>query len=137
MEYIFSIGNCCPCIRYNCIAYYNKIIHCVLLAAAVSILSLEASSSSLYPAFMVNCTSTGSVATAVRWFKSGQLLTSGILYEMVQILRDGVTSKYNNLLLVHTPFINERTGEYRCEVSNNITELSAVRDTVFHGNNDY
>ena len=103
-------------------------------APAVSILSLEASFSALYPAFIVNCTSTGSVATTVNWFKSGQLLSSGILYEVVQILRDGVTSTYDNLLLVYSPVINELTGEYRCEVSNNLTGQPAVRDTVLYGN---
>ena len=84
----------------------------------------------------MNCTSTGSVATTVKWFKSGQLLLPGILYEMVQILRDGVTSTYDNLLVVHTPIISERTGEYHCEVSNNITVSTAVRDTILHGNNN-
>ena len=52
---------------------------------------------------------------------------------MVQILRDGVTSMYDNLLLVYLPTI-ELTGEYRCEVSNIITEPPAVRDTIMHGN---
>ena len=113
--------------KYMWLIYYSH------AAPAIGILSLEASSSSLYPAFTVNCTSTGSVATTVNWFKSGQLLSPGILYEMVQILRDGVTSTYDNLLLVHTLTINELTGEYRCELSNNVTRSPAMRDTMFRG----
>lgn len=56
---------------------------------------------------------------------------------MVQILRDGVTSVYDNLLLIHTPIIEERIGEYRCEVSNNIPGSPAVRDTVLYGMRAY
>ena len=103
-------------------------------ASAVTIASFESSSTPLYSVFTMNCTSTGSVATSATWYKDDQVINPGFFYDTVQILRDGVTSTYDNLLLVFSFSVSELPGVYRCEVSNSLSGSSTVRVKEIHGN---
>lgn len=61
----------------------------------------------------------GSPATAVTWSKDGTQLSSGSVYEMVQILRNGASATYDNLLVVMgAP--STLLGVYSCTVMNEI-----------------
>lgn len=86
-----------------------------LSIAMVSISSLEITGSS--SVFTLNCTSTGSPATAVTWTKDGVVVVESTTYLMRQILHSGTTATYFNLLEVNAgPYFV--TGDYSCEVSN-------------------
>ena len=66
--------------------------------------------------FTLNCTSTDSPATTVIWTKDGELL-SDYSYLMHQILRDGVTSTYENLIDIDAD-LDELVGMYSCSILN-------------------
>lgn len=67
--------------------------------------------------FTLKCVSSGSPATTVLWKKDGQLLAQSDIHQMTQILQNGATSTYYNLLTVNSgPYA--LIGDYSCEVSN-------------------
>ena len=70
-------------------------------------------------AFTLNCTSTSSPATTVIWSKNSRLLTTNETYQMTQILQDGSSSTYDNLLtILSSP--TDLLGTYRCTVVNSL-----------------
>lgn len=69
--------------------------------------------------FTLKCVSSGSPATTVHWKKDGQLLEEGNTYHMTQILHNGATSTYYNLIMVNSgPY--GIIGDYSCKVSNSL-----------------
>ena len=93
------------------------------------ITSLDINSDSRSP-FTLNCTSSGSPATTVTWTKDGVVLRASGTYQMTQVLQDGVTATYSNLLVVRAgPYAV--IGDYSCEVSNSIG--SDRRNATFRG----
>lgn len=95
----------------------------------MSITSLGVSSESRQ-LFTINCTSSGSPATAVTWTKDGVLLAESNTYRMTQVLYSGTSSTYFNLLEVNTgPYAV--TGHYSCEVSNLLG--NTIRNATFRG----
>ena len=95
--------------------------------------SLAASSLGIYPYFTLNCSSSGSAATEVAWTLDGQRVNvDGHTQNVVQILRDGTTSSYDNLLIVLQGNVNDFSGEYGCTVTNQFS--SDTRETNFRGN---
>ena len=94
---------------------------------------LAASTMNIYPFFTINCSSSASAATEVVWTKDSQLLNiDSRMYGTVQILREGTTSSYDNLLIVYGSDMNEHSGEYGCTVTNSFG--STTKTAAFHGN---
>ena len=56
----------------------------------------------------------------------------GQVYDTFQILREGTTSSYDNLLVVWISDVNEHSGQYGCTVRNSFG--SAMQETTFLGN---
>lgn len=81
------------------------------MAPTVSSLAVANINSSV---FTLNCTSTDSPATTVVWSKDSELLSDYALY---QILRDGVTTTYDNLVQINTD-LDRLVGTYSCSVLN-------------------
>ena len=95
--------------------------------------SLAASSLGIYPYFTLNCSSSGSAATEVAWTLDGQHVNAdGHTRNVVQILRDGTTSSYDNLLVVLQGNVNDFSGQYGCTVTNQFS--SDTQETNFRGN---
>ena len=67
----------------------------------------------------LNCISTGSPATTVMWTKDDITLNNNAGYQMSQILTDGTTSTYLNLLYISLD-PDDLTGLYSCRVMNQI-----------------
>ena len=83
------------------------------------IASLAPSSHHLSSHFTLNCSSIYSAATEVSWSRAGTTISADSAgYQTVQLLRNGTTSTYDNLLLFTTPNPNELVGEYSCLVRN-------------------
>ena len=70
--------------------------------------------------FTLNCTTSGSPPTTVTWLKDGSTLTNDETFQTTQILRNGTTSTYDNLLMVVSGPIGV-IGTYVCRVSNDIS----------------
>ena len=86
--------------------------------ASVSVISLQRAME-YSPNFSLNCTSTGSPATTVTWRRDGMVLSRGGQYEMTQILLNGATATYVNILVVSgTP--SSLRGVYSCDIWNGI-----------------
>ena len=86
--------------------------------APVSVTSLQRTVG-YSPNFSLNCTSTGSPATIVTWRRDGMVLSSGGQYEMTQMLLNGATATYVNILVVSgTP--SSLLGVYSCDIWNGI-----------------
>ena len=98
-----------------------------------AIQSLTASSLSLYPSFTLNCSSSGSAASEVSWSIDDRPLdTSGQpLYTTFQLLRDGTTSTYDNLLVISISNVDEYSGQYGCSVRNGFG--SVAQEANFSG----
>ena len=69
--------------------------------------------------FTLNCTSTGSPASAVMWSKDGTLLHITDSYQTTQIMADGGSATYYNLLTVNSE-PQDLLGTYGCSVLNTI-----------------
>ena len=67
-------------------------------------------------ALALNCTSTGSPAMNVVWMKDGICLEN---YTTSQIMRDGVSSTYDNLLEINTE-PSELAGVYSCRIHDSL-----------------
>ena len=94
--------------------------------------SLTASSQGIYPYFTLNCSSSGSAATKVSWTLDGQPVnTDDQIYAVYQILRDGTTSSYDNLLVVLQKNVNDFSGQYSCTIINLFD--SDTQENNFHG----
>ena len=81
----------------------------------------------------MNCSSSGSAASEVVWTVDSRPLnvSDEIGYDTVQILRDGSTSTYNNLLVVSLSNMEEYSGQYGCSVRNSFG--SAMQENTFIG----
>ena len=67
--------------------------------------------------FTLNCISSLSPATSVTWIKDGEVIAESNTHRMSQVLANGATSTYYNLLEINSgPY--GITGEYTCVVSN-------------------
>ena len=93
--------------------------------APVSIASLERTGD-FQPIFTLKCTSTGSPATAVTWTKDGVLLTNSEVIHMSQLLTDGTTATYSNLLSFDA-LPSMVVGLYSCTVDN---DFGAATQTI-------
>ena len=59
------------------------------------------------------------------------LVNDGLIYDFIQILREGTTSTYDNLLINYVSSVNAYSGNYACAVKNNFGNSS--RQTTFYG----
>ena len=82
------------------------------------------------PNFTLNCTSVGSPATTVTWSRDGTVLARGEQYEMIQMLQDGTTATYENILVV-TGIPSTLLGVYSCSIWNDIG--TATRNITISG----
>ena len=95
--------------------------------------SLTASSLGLYPYFTLNCSSSGSAATEVMWTLDNQPINADSQFHVTfQMLRDGTTSSYDNLLSVLSGSVNDYSGQYGCTVRNRFN--SATHQVNLLGN---
>ena len=86
--------------------------------ASVYVISLQRAMD-YSPNFSLNCTSMGSPATTVTWRRDEMVLSRGGQYEMTQILLNGATATYVNILVVSgTP--SSLRGVYSCDIWNGI-----------------
>ena len=69
--------------------------------------------------FTLNCTSIGSPASVVMWSKDGTLLHITDSYQTTQIMVDGSSATYYNLLTVNSE-PQDLLGTYGCSVLNTI-----------------
>ena len=76
--------------------------------------------------FSINCTSSDSPATTVIWAKDGVRLSS---YPMYQILRDGVTATYDNIVEIDAD-VDELAGTYSCTILNSVGLSNAATLSV-------
>ena len=70
-------------------------------------------------ALTLNCTSTGSPAMTVVWRKDETYLTNISTYTTSQILRDGLSSTYDNLLEIKAE-PSELAGTYSCIIHDSL-----------------
>ena len=93
-----------------------------------AISSLTASSQGFYPYFTLNCSSSGSAATEVSWSVDNRPLDLDTrdqpAYNTFQLLRDGTTSTYDNLLVTLLSDVDEYSGQYGCSVRNGFGSVS-------------
>ena len=82
----------------------------------ISSLQLVTDSSS---ALTLNCTSTGSPALTVVWRKDETFLTNLSTYTARQILRDGLSATYDNLLEIKAE-PSELAGTYSCIIHDSL-----------------
>lgn len=62
------------------------------------------------------------------------VLSSNIMYTTTQILRDGITAKYDNLLNVDsTPSVSELLGTYSCIVQDSLRHRSEPASLQVNG----
>ena len=92
----------------------------------ISSLQLVSDSNS---ALTLNCTSTGSPAITVVWRKDGHFLTNFSTYATSQIMRDGLSSTYDNLLDIKAE-PSELAGTYSCIIHDSLghnSELATIQ----------
>ena len=95
-----------------------RLFKVILPPASVTITSVG-TTSDFGSLFTLNCVSSGSPASSVVWMKDGEVLSETSTYKTSQLLQNGATSTYFNLLEVNSgPYAI--TGEYSCEVSNSL-----------------
>jgi len=82
----------------------------------ISSLELITSSSSI---LTLNCTSTGSPALNVIWQKDNRAVANDSSFRSYQILRDGLSSTYDNLLEISLSS-SDITGLYSCIVHDSL-----------------
>ena len=90
----------------------------------IKIVSLDEGSGMV---FTLNCTSTGSPPTNVTWIKDDDVISEDDSYEVIQTLRDGVTTTYDNILKVHL-HLSEIIGTYTCMIDNSVS--TPVEQTI-------
>ena len=83
-------------------------------------------------ALTLNCTSTGSPAQSVIWRKDGTGLTNDSSYMTTQILRNGVSATYDNLLAVSAA-PSELVGVYSCTVQDSLGRNSLTSTIQVNG----
>ena len=76
--------------------------------------------------FTLNCTSTDSPATTVIWTKDGEQLPDYLMYQLV---RDGVTATYDNLVDIDAD-VDELVGTYSCGILNSAGLSNTATVTV-------
>lgn len=54
------------------------------------------------------------------WVKDGEVITDEDSYEITQILKDGATATYDNILKVHL-HLSELIGTYTCMIDNSVS----------------
>lgn len=79
--------------------------------------------------FTLDCTSVGSPATNVTWTKDGEIVVVNDTFEVIQILQDGVSAMYSNLLKVYSE-PSDVMGIYTCSVDNSVSEPAVQMLTI-------
>ena len=102
-------------------------MHNSSITVPIEIVSLDESSGTV---FTLNCTSTGSPPTNVTWVKDGEVITDDNNYGITQILRDGITTTYDNILKIHL-HVSEIIGTYTCMIDNSVS--TPVKQTLAIG----
>ncbi len=83
-------------------------------------------------ALTLNCTSTSSPAMSVIWRKDGASLNNSSSYVTTQILRDGISATYENLLDINA-VPSELVGEYSCTVHDSLGRNSQTATFTING----
>ena len=117
-------------IQINIIIIITYTLLCLLLALPqTTSLQLVASSSS---AMTLNCTSTGSPAQSVVWRKDGSTVTLNSSFVVSQILRNGVSATYDNILAANaTP--SDLVGVYSCIIHDSLGRNSQPATMPING----
>ena len=83
----------------------------------------------------LTCISTGGLATNVTWARNDALIISDSAQQ--QVVVDGATGTYHNLLTINSTEIRDYSGNFTCTVSNNrgtsntsSVDLSGEKDTL-------
>ena len=63
------------------------------------------------------------------WTKDGEAVAVNDTFEVIQILQDGVTATYSNLLKVHSE-PSDVVGVYTCSVDNLVSESAMQMLTI-------
>ena len=102
---------------------------CLLLALPqTTSLQLVANSA----AMTLNCTSTGSPAQSVVWRKDGSTVTLNSSFVVSQILRNGVSATYDNILAANaTP--SDLVGVYSCIIHDSLGRNSQPATMPING----
>ena len=95
----------------------------------VSSLQLGVSSNS---PLALNCSSTGSPASTVVWTKDGSTLPNYLVHATTQILRDGTTASYDNLLEVSGSY-SAIIGVYSCIIHDTLGRNSEPASLQVNG----
>jgi hypothetical protein len=64
------------------------------------------------------------------WMKDGEVITDDDSHEIIQTLKDGVTTTYDNILKIHLR-LSEIIGTYTCIIDNSVS--IAVEQTLTIG----
>lgn len=83
-------------------------------------------------ALTLNCISTSSPVTNVIWRKDGYSLVNDSSYVMTQVLTNGITATYDNLLSIDAP-PSELIGEYSCIVHDSLGRNSGTSNIQLNG----
>ena len=83
-------------------------------------------------ALTLNCISTGSPVTNVIWRKDGYSLVNDSSYVTTQVLTNGITATYDNLLSISAP-PSELIGEYSCIVHDSLGRNSETSTIQLNG----
>ena len=100
----------------------------IIETAPVSVLSLQETSAD---DFSLNCSSTGSPPTNITWTKDGETVTMNENFTAIQYLRDGVTARYDNILIISLPPA-EVIGTYTCSI-HNLVSVPSEETLVIQG----
>ena len=95
----------------------HPFLNSLLLTGQPNVTSLEHVTNGT--SFTLNCTSTGSPASTVMWTKDGTLLQISHSYQTTQIMADGDSATYYNLLTVFSE-PEYLLGTYGCSVLNTV-----------------
>lgn len=80
----------------------------------------------------LNCTSTGSPAMTVVWRKDGASLPSDLVYTTAQVLRDGTSAAYDNLLEISGSY-SDIVGIYNCIIHDSLGRNSEPASLQVNG----
>ena len=80
----------------------------------------------------LNCTSNGSPALTVVWTKDGTVLPNTLSYTTNQVLRNGTTASYDNLLDISGQY-SELVGTYSCIIHDSLGRNSVPASLQVNG----
>jgi hypothetical protein len=114
--------------KSSCLGFFHFPPPSAALPRVISLQHVVDSNASL----ALNCTSTGSPAANVIWRKDGASLFNNTTYEATEVLRDGITATYDNLLYVSgSP--SELVGRYSCIVHDSFGRNSETATIQVNG----